>query len=296
MPSDLSIVLVNYNTRSYLAQCLESIRASRLPRRPQVIVVDNASTDGSAAMVRERFPEVLLLESPANGGYAQANNLGLERAVGRYVLLLNPDTLLPAHALAEMLEFMDGHPDVGCAGPKLVRANGALDPACRRSFPTPARSFYKLFGLSRLFPRSPRFGAYNLTYLPEDAEVEVDSVVGAFMLVRREVVEQVGPLDEQFFLYGEDLDWAYRIKQAGWRIYYYPRVVVLHYKRASTGQARARAQFEFYRAMYLFYRKHYRPSTPLWLHLLVLLGLGLRWGLARLELGLARLRPAGVSA
>lgn len=293
--TELSIIIVNYNTRDYLRGCLDSIRASRLSRPAEVLVVDNASQDGSAGLVGEHYPEVSLIENPENRGYAQANNLALGRAKGRYLLLLNSDTVLPPEALQTLIDVMDARPEIGSIGPKLVRANGELDWACRRSFPTPTRSFYKLFGLSRLFPRSRTFGAYNLTYLDPDQETEVDSVVGAFMMVRREAHRQAGPMDEDFFLYGEDLDWAYRIKQAGWINYYYPRVEVLHYKRASTRQFRARSQFEFYRAMYLFYQKHFRPGTPLWLHALVMTGLGLRWGLALLELRLQR-APAGGSA
>lgn len=291
MTPDLSIIIVNFNTRDYLAGCLEAIRSSRLKNAPEVFVVDNASGDGSAGLVRERYPDVRLIENTVNRGYAHANNLALRQTRGRYRLLLNADTVVPRDGLQQMLAFMDAHPRVGCAGPKLVRASGELDWACRRSFPTPQRSFYKLFGLSKVFPHSRTFGAYNMTYLSPDLETEVDSVVGAFMLVRAEAMEQAGLMDEDFFLYGEDLDWAYRIKQAGWVNYYYPRVEVVHYKRASTRQVRARAQFEFYRAMYLFYRKHFRQSTPLWLHGLVLTGLGLRWGLALLQVRLARLQP-----
>jgi N-acetylglucosaminyl-diphospho-decaprenol L-rhamnosyltransferase len=176
-----------------------------------------------------------------------------------------------------MVDYLDAHPDVGVAGPKLVRADGSLDLACRRSFPTPEVSFYRITGLSRLFPQSPRFGRYNMTYLDPDVETEVDSVVGAFMLVRREAIQQVGLLDERFFMYGEDLDWALRIQQAGWKIYYNPRVTVFHHKRAaSTGSSRA--QYEFYRAMYLFYDKHYAGDTPFWLHWLILAGIALKGG------------------
>jgi hypothetical protein len=176
-----------------------------------------------------------------------------------------------------MLAFMDAHPEAGASGPKLVRADGSLDLACRRSFPTPEVSFYRMVGLSRLFPRSRRFGRYNLTYLDPDEQAEVDSVVGAFMLVRREVIRDVGLLDERFFMYGEDLDWALRIKRAGWKIYYYPAVTVLHYKGESSRRSR-RARFEFYRAMYLFYRKHYANETSRWLHWLILAGIALKGG------------------
>jgi hypothetical protein len=277
---DLSIVIVNYDTGDLLRECLRSLFASEGDFTYQVTVVDNHSQDGSAALVRREFPQVDLLENPENVGYAQANNQGLKCQKARYYLLLNPDTVLPPGALRGMLSFMEEHLQAGIAGPKLMMADGRLDLACRRSFPTPEVSFYRLSGLGRLFPKSKRFGRYNLTYLDPDQVAEVDSVVGAFMMIRGETLEEVGYLDEEFFLYGEDLDFAYRAKKAGWKVYYYPQVTVLHYKRRSSSQNRKRAQHEFYRAMHLFYRKHYAKTTPLWLHCLVMAGIILRGGTA----------------
>ncbi|MDH4137277.1 MAG: glycosyltransferase [Anaerolineae bacterium] len=289
---DLGIVIVNYRTCDLLRECLQSICESRGDFSFQVCVVDNCSQDGSCAMVAEEFPQVRLIESEVNGGYAYANNLGLSafgfaqagdetpsESAPRYALLLNPDTLLPPSALQEMLNFMRAHPEAGVAGPRLVLADGSLDLACRRSFPSPEVAFYRMVGLSQLFPRSRRFGRYNLTCLDPDEVTEVDSVVGAFMLVRAEALKQVGLLDESFFMYGEDLDWAYRIKKAGWRVYYNPQVTVLHYKRAASRYSR-KASYEFYRAMHIFYRKHYAATTPFWLHWLVRGGIALRGGLA----------------
>ncbi len=273
---DLSVVIVNWNTKDLLRGCLTSLYDSEGDFSFETVVVDNCSSDASAEMVREEFPQVHLIDSEINGGYAYANNQGLRCFQARYYLLLNPDTVLPPDALRRMLEFLDSHPEVGIAGPKLVMADGELDLACRRSFPTPENSFYKLFGLSRLFPNSERFGRYNLTYLDPDQVAEVDSVVGAFMMVRSEVVEEVGCLDEQYFMYAEDLDWALRAKRAGWKVYYYPEVTVLHYKRQSSQQSKDRSDYEFWRAMYVFYRKHYAHETPLWLHYLVLGGLSVR--------------------
>jgi len=292
---DLLIVIVNYNTRDLLRDCLASIYESRGDFSYRVCVVDNGSSDDSVAMVRQEFPQAQLIASPINGGYAYANNLGLmafgfqnsplarhpSSLVPRYALLLNADTLLPPSALQEMLNFMDSHPEAGAAGPRLVREDGSLDLACRRSFPSPNAFFYRMMGLSKLFPKSPRFGRYNLTYLDPDELTEVDSVVGAFMLVRAEAIHQVGLLDENFFLYGEDLDWAYRIRKAGWKIYYNPQVTVLHVKAASTRHSR-RARYEFYRAMNVFYRKHYAASTPFWLHWLIIAGIVLQGSLAML--------------
>lgn len=283
---DLGIVIVNWNTRELLRNCLRSL-AHSTDVLYQIVVVDNASSDGSAEMVRREFPHVTLIANDENRGYPAANNqglrlLGFERGgpddAPRYALALNPDTVVPPGALHEMVAYMDADPRIGAAGPKLVLLDGSLDLACRRSFPTPAISFYRMVGLSKLFPRSRRFGRYNLTYLDPDVETEVDSVVGAFMIVRREAIQRVGLFDETFFMYGEDLDWAYRIKQAGWTVMYNPRVTVTHVKRAASRQSR-RAQREFYRAMLIFYRKHYRATTPWWLHVLVLTGLALKGGL-----------------
>jgi len=285
---DLAIVIVNYNTRDLLRECLASVYGSQGEFSCEVWVVDNASTDDSAEMVAAEFPQAHLIRSEVNGGYSYANNLALREIldlgchIPSYVLLLNSDTLLPPSALADMLAFMGGHPEAGAAGPRLVRASGELDLACRRSFPTPINSFYKLFGLSRLFPHSPRFARYNLTFLDPDETVEVDSVAGSFMMVCREAIQQVGLLDESFFMYGEDLDWAYRMKAAGWKVYYNAEVRVLHYKGESSKQSR-KAHYEFYRAMYIFYQKHYRATTPLCLHWLIVGGIALRGGLAMLQ-------------
>ena len=290
---DLAIIIVNYNTCDLLRNCLTSIYQSQGDFSYQVVVVDNASTDGSAAMVSTDFPQVDLISSQVNDGFAFANNLGLRRvefaADGqpdpqspRYALLLNPDTVLPPTALVDMITFMDEHPEAGAAGPKLLLLDGSLDLACRRSFPTPEVSFYRMVGLSKLFPRSHRFGRYNLTYADPDELLEVDSVVGAFMIVRREAIVQVGLLDETYFMYGEDLDWAYQMKANGWKIFYNPAVTVTHVKRAAS-RSSLKARVEFYRAMDVFYRKHYAAQTPFWLHWLVVLGVNIPWRLYQLK-------------
>jgi N-acetylglucosaminyl-diphospho-decaprenol L-rhamnosyltransferase len=285
---DLGIVVLNWNTRDYLRRCLQTVLASQGEFTYRLVVVDNQSTDGSPEMVRAEFPSVEIIVSPTNGGYSYGNNLGF-REMGyrgkndvsadapRYALLLNPDTELPPDALYDMVQFMDAHPEVGVAGPKLVLANGQLDLACRRGFPTPVVSLYRFSGLAKLFPRSPRFARYNMTFADPNQELEVDSVVGAYMQIRREAIIASGLLDETFFMYGEDLDWAYRIKKAGWKVLYHPQVVVKHVKKAASSQSQ-KAQFEFWRAMLIFYRKHYRATTPLWLHSLVMMGLLLKGG------------------
>jgi N-acetylglucosaminyl-diphospho-decaprenol L-rhamnosyltransferase len=284
---DLAVIVVSYNTSDLLARCLASLRDGGLEGLSAAVwVVDNASDDGSAAMVAQTFPLVRLRVQADNVGYAAANNVALREAgfalgVGappfRHALLLNPDTVVPPRALAGLGAAVDAEADIGAAGPKLVLPDGSLDLACRRGFPTPAVSLYRFTGLARLFPRSRRFGRYNLTFLDPDQPADVDSVVGACMLVRGAAIGDVGLLDERFWMYGEDLDWALRLRTAGWRVVYRPHVVVHHVKRAaSRGSARARREFE--RAMWLFYAKHYAAGTPPALHALVVAALTLRGG------------------
>lgn len=267
---DLSIVILNYNTRRPLRACLRSLRdegstsLSGGPVQTEVIVVDNASTDGSAEMTAKEFPWVNLIRSTRNGGYAHGNNQALRNARGAAILLLNPDTLMPPGGVAGLLDRLREHPEAGIVGPRLLRPNGSMHLACRRSFPTPAIAFYRFSGLARLFPHSPRLGRYNMTFVDPDLPIEVDSVCGACMLVRREVLERVGLLDERFFLYGEDLDWCMRTRQAGWTVRYEPGVVVQHQHGAASRKRALRTTFHFFRAMDLFYRKHYvRRYHPL---------------------------------
>jgi N-acetylglucosaminyl-diphospho-decaprenol L-rhamnosyltransferase len=277
---ELSIITVSYNTCAVLRQSLHALLASRADFAFEVWVVDNASADGSAEMVAAEFgadERVHLIHSPRNGGYAAGNNLALTeldrrgRLAGQagqathlavpFVLLLNPDTIVPPDALQQMVEFVRTHPDVAIVGPKMVRPDGRLDLACRRGFPTPLNSFYKLTGLAGIFKHSKRFAGYNVTYADPDTLTEVDSVMGAFMLLRSAAINQVGFLDEAYFMYGEDLDWAYRIKQCGWRVFYNPAVKVIHYKGESSRQRSYAMILQFYRSMRIFYRKHYAHRT-----------------------------------
>jgi N-acetylglucosaminyl-diphospho-decaprenol L-rhamnosyltransferase len=288
---DLGIVIVSYNVRDLLRDCLTSVFESRGDIRFQVCVVDNASLDGSADMVRTEFPAARLIESE-NLGYAAGNNRGLRAfglgqdapsALPRYLLLLNPDTVLPPSALIDMLEFLDQHPQAGVAGPRLVRQDGSLDKACRRSFPTPEIAFYRLSGLARLFPRSRRFGRYNMTFLSPDITTEVDAVVGAFMLIRSEALQEVGLLDERYFMYAEDLDLCYRIKQRGWQVWYNAAVTVLHYKGQSSRQRSTVTNIEFYRAMRRFHTQHFEHHTFFLMNWLIYAGIGLLGGWALLR-------------
>jgi N-acetylglucosaminyl-diphospho-decaprenol L-rhamnosyltransferase len=228
----------------------------------ELFVIDNASHEFDAAAITAVFPNATVSINDDNRGFAAATNQGLRDARGRYVLLLNPDTRVEPDTVPAMVAYMDARPDVGCATARLVLPDGSLDLACRRAFPTPARSFYRITLLSRLFPRSRRFGQYNLTYLDEHQEAEIDSPCGAFMMVRSEVINQVGLLDERYFMYGEDIDWAFRMKQAGWRVMYTPAAIAHHVKRASSSRARSRTIRAFHEAMRIFYRQHYEESYP----------------------------------
>ena len=309
---DLGIVIVNYNVRDLLRDCLASVYESRGDLSVEICVVDNDSHDGSADMVADEFSQARLIRAE-NRGYAVSNNLGLREfgfgqeggdsasGLPRFALLLNPDTILPPSALSDMLQFMEEHPQAGVAGPRLVRADGSLDRACRRSFPTPKVAAYRFSGLGRLFPNSPRFGRYNLTYLSPDLTTEVDSVVGAFMLIRGEALAKAGLLDEQFFMYAEDLDLCYRIKQGGWQVWYNSAVTVLHYKGQSSRQRSKFANAKFYETMRLFHDKHFKEQSPILVNWLIYAAVGLVGGWALLrdrlrpeqERGVASARPVG---
>ena len=296
---DLAIVIVSFNVRELLRQCLASVATAAAGLRHDVYVVDCGSLDQTAEMVRAEFPSVKLRQT-ANVGFSRGNNVALreilaaapEVGLPRYVLLLNPDTVVPPIALTAMVAFLDERPAAGVAGPKLLLRDGSLDLACRRSFPTPAVSFWHFVGLARLFPHSPRFARYNLTFLDPNAVAEVDSVVGAFMLVRGSLLQSIGLLDEAFFMYGEDLDWALRIKQAGWKVLYNGEVTVYHLKRASSRQRNTRSVIAFYEAMLIFFRKHYAPRTIWPVRLLVILAIYLR---ALLALAISVARPRGLA-
>jgi N-acetylglucosaminyl-diphospho-decaprenol L-rhamnosyltransferase len=253
---DVSIVVLNFNTCAHLRVCLQALLTEDLGEA-EILVVDNASSDGSADMVAREFPSVRLIRSPRNGGFAYGNNQALRVARGDAMLLLNPDTLPPPGGIPKLLEVLRRHPEAAIVGPKLLRPDGSMHLACRRSFPTPEVAFYRVSGLSRVFPRTPRFGRYNLTFVDPDVPIEVDSVCGACLLIRRSVVERIGLLDERFFMYGEDLDWCLRARQAGWTVRYEPGVVVHHQHGAASRTRALRTNFHFFRAMDLFYRKHY---------------------------------------
>ncbi len=260
---DLSVVILNYNTRDLTRVCLVTLLQSELgPYTMEVIVADNGSTDNSADMIKKEFPGVIFIQNGKNFGFAAGNNPGIKRAKGRYILLLNTDTETPPDTIRTMIAFMDEHPKAGAATCKLLLPDGTMDPACHRGFPTPWVSFTYLLKLEKLFPRTRLFGEYHQGYKDVSRIHEVDCIVGAFFLVRREVIREVGLLDEEYFMYGEDIDWAYRIRNRGWSIWFNPTVTILHKKKQS-GRAnilhkrRVTTEIYFHRYNWLFYTKNY---------------------------------------
>lgn len=279
---DVSIVILNYNSGAYLAQCLDALGKGLTGLAVEILVLDNRSTDGSFQAARARHQEVggrwpfelTFLEHPANFGFARGSNVGLRLGKGRYLLLLNPDCIVRPKAIRTLVEFMDAHPKVGICGPKVLLPDGRLDAPCRRSVKTPALYFYKVLGLSRLFSHSRRFGQYYLTYLDEDKVADVGAVIGGCLVIRREAMEEIGLLDERFFMYCEDEDWCFRAKQAGWRVVYNPGATVVHYKGASARKRPLRMTFEWHKAIWQFHRKNLAGRYPGIINLVVYAGIG----------------------
>ena len=255
---DMSVIIVNYNVKEFLEQAIRSVYQAKGSLEIEVIVVDNNSVDGSVEMVRSRFPEAHLIANEENTGFSTANNQAIRIAKGRHLFILNPDTIVQENTLTTLVSFMDAHPNAGAVGCKILNPDGTFAPESRRSFPTPAVAFYRMTGLSRLFPRSRTFGRYNLSYLTPDDASEVDALSGSCMVVRAEAVKEAGMFDEDFFMYGEDLDWCYRIQQAGWTIHYTPDTQIIHYKGESTKKGELRYVLLFYGAMLRFAEKHFK--------------------------------------
>ncbi|HPS63683.1 MAG TPA: glycosyltransferase [Bacteroidales bacterium] len=253
----LSIVIVNYNVRYFLEQCLHSVQDACRGLDTEVFVVDNASVDGSSRMVRDKFPDVILIENKENRGFSAANNQAITRASGEYILLLNPDTIVEQDTLSKVVSFMDNHPDAGGLGVKMLDGKGKFLPESKRGLPLPSVAFFKVFGFSALFPKSRVFSRYHLGHLDKDETHVVDVLSGAFMVVRKTVFDRIGLLDEDFFMYGEDIDLSYRITQSGFRNYYFPGTRIIHYKGESTKKGSLNYVFMFYNAMIVFARKHF---------------------------------------
>lgn len=256
LPS-VSIIIVNYNVKDFLSQCLSSIFNSQTNFPFEIIVVDNSSTDGSVEFIRRHFSSVKVLPLEKNFGFGFANNKGFELSRGKYLLLLNPDTVLQENTLQVMFDYLENNPEVGIAGCKVLNPDGSLQLACRRGFPTPWVAFSKLFGLQRLFPKSKLFGRYNLTYLDPNEFAFVDAISGSFMFVRRQVFEQLNGFDTDFFMYGEDIDFCYRAKQIGWKIAYVPTTSIIHYKGQSSKRSIIDSTYHFFKSMEIFSLKHF---------------------------------------
>ncbi len=271
MPIDLSIIIVSYNTSEFLKKCLLSIRNCQTEVKLEVIVVDNASSDRTAEMVKKEFSEVLFIQNSENLGFSKANNIGVKKSHGKYILFLNPDTEIRTNTLKTIVDFLEKHQKAGAATAKVELPSGKLDDACHRGFPTPWNAFCHLSGLSRIFPRSRLFSGYSLGWMDLSTIHEIDACAGAFMMVRLKAGEEIKWWDEDFFWYGEDLDFCFRLKKNGWKVYFVPTVSVLHYKGVSGGikkvsrdistasietkRVATKARFE---AMMIFYNKHYK--------------------------------------
>ena len=257
---DISIVIVNYNVKHFLEQCLHSVEKALQNVQGEVFVVDNNSVDGSAQLINEKFPNIQFIQNTENVGFSRANNQAIKLAKGKYVLLLNPDTVVEEDTFEKVLAFMEAHPDAGGLGVKMIDGKGAFLPESKRGLPTPWVAFYKMFGLSRLFPKSRKFGKYHLSYLNKDEVHEIEVLAGAFMLIRKSALDKVGLLDETFFMYGEDIDLSYRIQQGGYTNYYFPETTIIHYKGESTKKGSLNYVKVFYNAMVIFARKHFSGS------------------------------------
>lgn len=256
----LSIVIVNYNVQHFLEQCLLSVRKAIKNIDAEVFVVDNNSVDGSVKMLKEKFHDIILIESKDNLGFSKGNNLAMRQAKGEYILLLNPDTLVEEDTFEKCIRFMDEHPEAGGLGVKMVDGKGIFLPESKRGLPTPAVAFYKIFGLSTLFPKSKKFGAYHLGHLSKDETNEVEILSGAYMFMRKECLDKVGLLDEDYFMYGEDIDLSYRIIKGGYKNYYFADTRIIHYKGESTKKGSLNYVKVFYNAMIIFAKKHFSQN------------------------------------
>ena len=261
MGMKLSVIIVNYNVRAYLEQCLRTVFTALEGVPGEVFVVDNLSTDGSVEMVRDKFPQVRLIANQENVGFSRANNQAIREALGEYVLLLNPDTVVGEDVFRKVVDFLDAHPKAGGLGVKMIDGTGRFLPESKRGLPTPQVAFFKIIGLTRLFPRSKVFGRYHLGHLPEDVTTPIEILSGACMFLRKRTLDQVGLLDESFFMYGEDIDLSYRITLGGYENWYFPEARIIHYKGESTKKSSVNYVFVFYNAMAIFAKKHFTQRS-----------------------------------
>jgi GT2 family glycosyltransferase len=254
----LSIIIVNYNVRYFLEQALQSVQKACENITAEIFVVDNNSVDDSVRMVKEKFPDVLLIANKDNPGFSKANNQAIRLSKGEYVLLLNPDTLVEEDTFEKCIQFMDAHPKAGALGVKMIDGAGNFLPESKRGLPTPMTAFYKAFGLSKIFPKSPVFSRYHLGHLDANTTHEVEVLAGAYMLMRKSVLDEIGLLDETFFMYGEDIDLSYRVIKGGYKNYYFADTTIIHYKGESTKKGSLNYVKVFYKAMIIFIKKHFQ--------------------------------------
>lgn len=271
-----------------MEQCLHSVYQALNNVEAEVWVVDNNSVDGSVEMVRDKFPQAKLVASKDNLGFSKGNNLAIKESVGEYVLLLNPDTLVEEDTFEKVVQFMDEHPDAGGLGVKMVDGKGKFLPESKRSLPTPTVAFYKIFGLSAIFPKSKRFGRYHCGHLSKEENHEIEILSGAFMLMRKEALDKVGLLDEDFFMYGEDIDLSYRLIKGGYKNYYFADTRIIHYKGESTKKSSVNYVFVFYNAMIIFAKKHFSQKNASTFSVLIKLAIYLRAGVAIANRGLQK--------
>ena len=287
----LSIIIVNYNVAYFLEQCLSAVFQSDCTSDIEVIVIDNASIDRSAEMVQTKFPQVRWIPNQENVGFSRANNQGIAIANGTYVLLLNPDTVVEEATFSKVIQKMEEDQDIGGLGVRMVDGKGNFLPESKRGLPTPLVAFYKIFGLSTLFPNSRIFGTYHLGFLDPKQTHEVDVLSGAFMCVRKSVLDSIGYLDETFFMYGEDIDLSYRITQAGFKNIYFPETTIIHYKGESTKKSSVNYVLVFYKAMSIFANKHFSQNNAFLFSLLIHAGIFTRATLALVNRGFKKLFP-----
>ena len=276
----LSVIIVNYNVKYFLQQCLQSVEKACGLVDAEIFVVDNNSSDGSNEMVEELFPNVHLIANKENTGFSKANNQAIRKSKGEYVLLLNPDTIVEEDTFKKVVDFMDNHKDAGGLGVYMIDGKGNFLPESKRGLPTPSVAFYKIFGLSALFPKSKVFGKYHLGYLDKNKTHEIDVLSGAFMLMRKETLDKVGLLDEDYFMYGEDIDLSYRITKGGYKNYYFADTKIIHYKGESTKKSSVNYVFVFYKAMVIFAKKHFAPGNAALFSFLINMAIWLRAGIA----------------
>jgi len=276
----LAVIIVNYNVEHFLEQCLNSVRSALKNIDGEVIIVDNNSIDSSVEMIKSKFNDYLVIENKFNAGFSKANNQAIEASSSEYVLLLNPDTVVEEDTFEKVLGFMDAHPDAGGLGVRMVDGKGRFLPESKRGLPTPSVAFYKIFGLSKLFPASKTFGQYHAGHLSEFETNEIQILSGAFMLMRKEALDKVGLLDEAFFMYGEDIDLSWRIIKGGYKNFYFPETTIIHYKGESTKKSSVNYVFVFYNAMVIFARKHFSQQNARLFSLLIHLAIYFRASLA----------------